>query len=65
MTASGRGRTSRRGLKAQEMLLNYAIPEMNGIGAQEICVTTAQGLRFLYLPRWTRTGFLNGTAGTT
>jgi len=25
-------------------LLNYAVPEMDGIGAQEICVTTAQGL---------------------
>jgi hypothetical protein len=25
-------------------LPNYAIPEMNGIGAQEICVTTAQGI---------------------
>jgi hypothetical protein len=25
-------------------LPNYAIPPMNGIGAQEICVTTAQGL---------------------
>src|SRR5204862_7143076 len=25
-------------------LPNLAIPEMNGIGAQEICVTTAQGL---------------------
>jgi hypothetical protein len=25
-------------------LPNYAIPEMNGIGAQEICVTVAQGL---------------------
>lgn len=29
---------------AQNRLPNYAIPEMNGIGAQEICVTTAQGL---------------------
>lgn len=29
---------------AQNMLPNYAIPEMNGIGAQEICVTSAQGL---------------------
>jgi hypothetical protein len=28
---------------AQNNLPNYAIPEMNGIGAQEICVTTAQG----------------------
>ena len=28
----------------QNKLPNYAIPEMNGIGAQEICVTTAQGL---------------------
>jgi hypothetical protein len=25
-------------------LPNYAVPEMDGIGAQEICVTTAQGL---------------------
>src|SRR4029079_16202795 len=25
-------------------LPNYVVPEMNGIGAQEICVTTAQGL---------------------
>jgi hypothetical protein len=30
--------------KATLRLPNYAIPEMNGIGAQEICVTTAQGL---------------------
>ena len=30
--------------RAQNQLPNYAIPEMNGIGAQEICVTTAQGL---------------------
>jgi len=30
--------------KAQNSLPNYAIPEMNGIGAQEICVTTAQGI---------------------
>ncbi|HEV8062966.1 MAG TPA: CehA/McbA family metallohydrolase [Gemmataceae bacterium] len=35
----------RRGIEAaQARLPNYAIPEMNGIGAQEICVTTAQGL---------------------
>jgi hypothetical protein len=35
----------RAGLNAaQARLPNYAIPEMNGIGAQEICVTTAQGL---------------------
>jgi len=31
-----------RGIPAQ--LPNLAIPEMDGIGAQEICVTTAQGL---------------------
>lgn len=30
--------------RAATMLPNYAIPEMNGIGAQEIAVTTAQGL---------------------
>lgn len=30
--------------RVQNRLLNHAIPEMNGIGAQEICVTTAQGL---------------------
>ena len=30
--------------RAYHVLPNYAIPEMNGIGAQEICVTTAQGL---------------------
>lgn len=30
--------------RVQTRLPNYAIPEMNGIGAQEICVTTAQGL---------------------
>lgn len=29
---------------ARKRLPNYAIPEMNGIGAQEICVTAAQGL---------------------
>lgn len=29
---------------ARDELPNLAIPEMNGIGAQEICVTTAQGL---------------------
>jgi hypothetical protein len=29
---------------AQNRLPNHAIPEMNGIGAQEICVTTAQGI---------------------
>jgi hypothetical protein len=35
----------RAGLEAaQTRLPNFAIPEMNGIGAQEICVTTAQGL---------------------
>src|SRR5262245_33979315 len=31
-------------VRAASRLPNYAIPEMNGIGAQEICVTTAQGL---------------------
>jgi hypothetical protein len=30
--------------RAAKQLPNLAIPEMNGIGAQEICVTTAQGL---------------------
>ncbi len=30
--------------RAATMLPNYAIPEMNGLGAQEIAVTTAQGL---------------------
>jgi hypothetical protein len=30
--------------KAVPALPNYVIPEMGGIGAQEICVTTAQGL---------------------
>ena len=30
--------------RVRNQLPNYAIPEMNGIGAQEICVTTAQGL---------------------
>lgn len=30
--------------RAANRLPNYAIPEMNGIGAQEIAVTTAQGL---------------------
>jgi hypothetical protein len=30
--------------KAANKLPNHAIPEMNGIGAQEICVTTAQGI---------------------
>jgi hypothetical protein len=30
--------------RVQNRLPNLAIPEMNGIGAQEICVTTAQGL---------------------
>ena len=30
--------------RAVERLPNLAIPEMNGIGAQEICVTVAQGL---------------------
>ncbi len=30
--------------RVSNQLLNHAIPEMNGIGAQEICVTTAQGL---------------------
>jgi hypothetical protein len=30
--------------RVSKRLPNYAIPEMNGIGAQEICVTTAQGL---------------------
>jgi hypothetical protein len=30
--------------RAANMLPNYVIPEMNGIGAQEIAVTTAQGL---------------------
>ncbi|MSU77419.1 MAG: hypothetical protein EXS16_04900 [Gemmataceae bacterium] len=30
--------------RVSNSLINYAIPEMNGIGAQEICVTTAQGL---------------------
>jgi hypothetical protein len=30
--------------RASERLPNLAVPEMNGIGAQEICVTTAQGL---------------------
>lgn len=31
-------------LKKGNRLPNLAVPEMNGIGAQEICVTTAQGL---------------------
>ena len=30
--------------RAAERLPNLAIPEMNGVGAQEICVTVAQGL---------------------
>jgi hypothetical protein len=30
--------------RAGNKLPNFAVPEMNGIGAQEICVTTAQGL---------------------
>ncbi len=30
--------------RVASVLPNLAIPEMNGIGAQEICVTTAQGL---------------------
>ncbi|HEY8506163.1 MAG TPA: CehA/McbA family metallohydrolase, partial [Gemmataceae bacterium] len=30
--------------RAAQRLPNLAVPEMNGIGAQEICVTTAQGL---------------------
>src|SRR5262249_1070017 len=30
--------------RAVERLPNVAIPEMNGVGAQEICVTVAQGL---------------------
>ena len=30
--------------RANDQLPNLAVPEMNGIGAQEICVTTAQGL---------------------
>jgi hypothetical protein len=30
--------------RVMNQLPNLAIPEMNGIGAQEICVTTAQGL---------------------
>jgi hypothetical protein len=30
--------------RVQNQLPNLAVPEMNGIGAQEICVTTAQGL---------------------
>src|SRR5207247_9400726 len=30
--------------KVWRKLPNYAIPEMNGIGAQEICVTVSQGL---------------------
>jgi hypothetical protein len=30
--------------RVSNRLPNYAIPEMDGIGAQEICVTTAQGL---------------------
>ena len=36
-TAAAIGRVKRR-------LPNYAIPDMDGIGAQEICVTVAQGL---------------------
>src|SRR5207249_1218266 len=31
-------------VRASTQLMNYAVPEMNGIGAQEICVTTAAGL---------------------
>ncbi|MFO0968444.1 MAG: CehA/McbA family metallohydrolase [Gemmataceae bacterium] len=30
--------------RAQRVVYNFAVPEMDGIGAQEICVTTAQGL---------------------
>jgi hypothetical protein len=30
--------------RVRGQLPNYAVPEMNGIGAQEICVTTAAGL---------------------
>jgi hypothetical protein len=30
--------------QVKEVLPNHAIPPMNGIGAQEICVTTSQGL---------------------
>lgn len=38
------GELADRHTKAFDELPNLAIPEMNGIGAQEICVTTAQGL---------------------
>ncbi len=31
-------------LRAAQTLPNLAVPEMNGIGAQEICVTSAQGI---------------------
>lgn len=31
-------------MRAADLLPNYAIPEMDGVGAQEICVTVAQGL---------------------
>ena len=30
--------------RVKERLPNYAVPPMNGIGAQEICVTTAEGV---------------------
>jgi hypothetical protein len=47
--ADGDGRLTRKELadslgRVRNQLPNYAVPEMNGIGAQEICVTTAQGL---------------------
>ena len=44
---------------------NLDIPEMNGIGAQEICVTTAMGVCDFISAMDTFRECPNGTAGTT
>ena len=49
LDADGNGTLSQRELigriaQISNRLPNYAVPEMNGIGAQEICVTVAQGI---------------------
>ncbi len=49
MDANGSGRADENEIRqsvvrARVRLPNLVVPEMNGIGAQEICVTTAQGI---------------------
>ena len=51
-------------LRVSSRLPNLAIPELAGIGAQEIFVTSARGCATSSAP-WTRSAFRSGIAGIT